>query len=167
MSVGPVVVALSGAPAGRIVDRSGAQYMTVVGLIGIATGSFALSALPATLGIPGYVVPLVIITAGYALFQTANNTVVMSDISQDQRGVISGMLNLSRNVGLITGASAMGAVFALASATSDITTAHPEAVANGMRVTFAVAGIMMLIAIAIWAGSRALAIRDVPREDAP
>jgi hypothetical protein len=58
---------------------------------------------------------------------------------QDQRGVISGMLNLSRNLGLITGASVMGAVFALASATTDITTARPEAVARGMRITFAVA----------------------------
>ncbi len=30
-----------------------------------------------------------------------------------------------------------GAVFALASATTDITTARPEAVATGMRITFA------------------------------
>mgnify|MGYP006211203185 CR=1 FL=1 len=50
-------------------------------------------------------------TIGYALFQTANNTAVMSDIATEQRGVIAGMLNLSRNLGLITGASAMGAVF--------------------------------------------------------
>ena len=49
------------------------------------------------------------------------------------------MLNLSRNLGLITGASVMGAVFALASGTSDITTASPDAVATGMRITFLVA----------------------------
>ena len=35
----------------------------------------------------------------------------------------------------------MGAVFALASATNDITTVRPEAVAIGMRITFAVAAI--------------------------
>ena len=51
-------------------------------------------------------------TAGYAIFQTANNASVMSDVRPDQRGLISGMLNLSRNLGLITGASVMGAVFA-------------------------------------------------------
>jgi len=33
------------------------------------------------------------------------------DIRPDQRDVISGMLNLSRNFGLITAASVMGAVF--------------------------------------------------------
>jgi fucose permease len=132
--------------------------MTIVGLIAIAAGCFILSMLPATLGIPGYIAPLVVITAGYALFQTANNTSVMTDIRPDQRGVISGLLNLSRNLGLITGASAMGAVFAMASA-ADITTAAPGAVANGMRITFAVAGMLMVLALAIAEGSRALARR--------
>jgi EmrB/QacA subfamily drug resistance transporter len=159
LSVGPLVAALTGVPAGRIADRFGAQRVTLVGLIGIATGSFILSMLPATLGISGYIAPIVVITAGYGLFQTANNTAVMTDILPDQRGVISGMLNLSRNLGLITGASVMGAVFALASATIDITTAHPEAVATGMRITFAVAAILIVVALAIAAGSRALATR--------
>jgi hypothetical protein len=43
----------------------------------------------------------------------------------------------------------MGIVFALGSATKDITTAHPEAVAIGMRFTFAVASILILVALAI------------------
>jgi EmrB/QacA subfamily drug resistance transporter len=154
VSVGPLVVALTGVPAGRIADRFGAGRVTIVGLIGMAAGSVILSMLPATLGIPGYIAPLVVITAGYALFQTANNTAVMTDIRPDQRGVISGMLNLSRNLGLITGASLMGAVFALASATVDITTADPEAVAGGMRITFAVAAALIVAALAIAVGAR-------------
>ena len=61
---------------------------------------------------PATSLPIVVVTAGYALFQAANNTAVMADIGPDQRGVVSGLLNLSRNLGLITGASVMGAVFA-------------------------------------------------------
>ena len=106
-----------------------------------------------TPGVSGYVAPTLVVTAGYALFQAANNTAVMTDIRPDQRGVISGMLNLSRNLGLITGASVMGAVFALASASIDITTARPEAVAAGMRTTFAVAAILVLVALAISVGT--------------
>jgi EmrB/QacA subfamily drug resistance transporter len=159
MSIGPIVAALTGVPAGRIVDRFGAQRMTIVGLIGIAAGSFILSMMPARLGISGYIAPLVVITAGYALFQAGNNTAVMRDIRQDQRGVVSGMLNLSRNLGLITGASVMGAVFALASGALDITAAHPKAVATGMRVTFGVAASLIVVALAIAVGSRALATR--------
>jgi EmrB/QacA subfamily drug resistance transporter len=161
MSVGPLVVALTGVPAGRIVDRLGAQRMTVVGLISVAAGSFLLSMIPATLGVPGYLAPIVVITAGYALFQTANNTAIMKDVLQDQRGVISGLLNLSRNLGLVTGASVMGAVFALASATTDITTARPEAVATGMQTTFAAAAALIVVALAIAVAVRVLATRPL------
>jgi EmrB/QacA subfamily drug resistance transporter len=165
LSVGPLVVALSGVPSGRIADRFGARRMTTAGLIGIATGSVMLAMLPATLGVAGYIVPIVVITVGYAVFQTANNTAVMTDIAPDQRGVVSGMLNLSRNLGLMTGASAMGAVFALASATTDITTAHPEAVATGMRISFAVAASLIVVALAIAVGSRNIAMRpSLPRD---
>ncbi len=59
------------------------------------------------------------------------------------------MLNLSRNLGLITGASVMGAVFALGSATSDTMAARPDAVAAGMRLTFAVAAALVVGAFAI------------------
>ncbi|ATU93917.1 MFS transporter [Phyllobacterium zundukense] len=159
LSAGPIAGALTGVPAGRIADRFGAGRMTVIGLGGMAAGCFTLSLMPVAFGLPGYIVPLIVITTSYALFQTANNTAVMTDISPDQRGVISGMLNLSRNLGLITGASVMGAVFALASATIDITTARPEAVATGMRITFAVAGCLIVVALVIAVGSRALATR--------
>jgi sugar phosphate permease len=81
------------------------------------------------------------------------------DVQVDQRGVVSGLLNLSRNLGGITGASVMGAVFALASGTVEIATADPTAVATGMRITFVVAGILIAVALAIAAGGRALAPR--------
>jgi EmrB/QacA subfamily drug resistance transporter len=149
LSVGPMAAALMGVPAGRITDHVGAHRLTVLGLLAIAAGSFILSILPVSFGIPGYLAPLVVVTVGYALFQTANNTAVMANVRPEQRGVISGLLSLSRNLGLITGASAMGAVFTLASGAGDITTANPHAVASGMQITFAVAGTLILVALAI------------------
>ena len=160
MSAGPLAAALAGVPAGRIADRFGAPRMALVGLIAIAAGCLALSMVPLALGIPGYIAPMVVITVGYALFMTANNTAVMADVRADQRGVISGLLNLSRNLGLITGASVMGAVFALASKAIDIAAARPEAVASGMRITFAVAAALVAVALAIGAASRVLAARQ-------
>jgi MFS family permease len=159
LSVGPLVAALTGVPAGRIADRFGAQRVAIIGLAGMAAGSLMLSMLPETLGVPGYLASLIVVTAGYALFQTANNTTVMTAIGPDQKGVVSGLLSLSRNLGLITGASAMGAVFAFASATIDVAAARPEAVATGMRITFAVAAILIAVALAIAIGSRTVAAR--------
>jgi EmrB/QacA subfamily drug resistance transporter len=154
MSVGPLTSALAGLPAGRVVDRFGARRMAVGGLAGVGAGSVLLSAIPATLGVGGYIAPIVLTTAGYALFQAANNTAVMTGIAPERRGVVSGMLNLSRNLGLVTGASVMGAVFAIASRTMDVTTAPPAAIADGMRITFALAAALIAVALVIAMGSR-------------
>lgn len=154
MSVGPLVVALSGVPIGQIVDGFGAWRITGLGLIAITAGSLMLSIIPATSGIPGYILPIVVITVGYAMFQTANNTAVMKDVRPEQRGAISGMLSLSRNLGLITGTSVMGAVFTFATGTNDITTASSENIAAGMRITFAAAAFLVTFALAIGIGSR-------------
>lgn len=152
LSVGPGVAALTAIPGGRLADRLGTQCVTTVGLIGMVIGTLTLSLLPTTFGITGYIASIVVITVGYAFFQTANNTAVMAGVSSDQRGAISGMLNLSRNLGLITGASVMGAVFAFGSASNDIATASPEAVANGMQITFAVASALLVVALSIAIG---------------
>ena len=153
MSAGPVVAALTGVPAGRLVDRFGALSMTMVGLSMMVAGCQGLSLAGASLGVVGYVVLLAVLTSGYALFQTANNTGVLRDVRPEQRGVVSGLLNLSRNLGLITGASAMGAVFALASGSSDPGSAHPANLVVGMQATFAVAAVLTAAALVIaWVG---------------
>jgi len=157
LSVGPLVAALTGVPAGRIADRLGTRRMTLVGLIGMACGCFIQVMLPMTVGISGYIAGIVVITSGYALFQTANNTAVMTSISPEHRGVISGMLNLSRNLGLITGASAMGALFAFGAGTTHLTQVPPADVAAGMRFTFAIAAGLSIVSLAIAVGSHVIA----------
>lgn len=149
LSVGPVVVALAGMPAGRLADRFGAARTTAFGLVAMACGLLLLTLSSTALGVPGYVGPVVVVTAGYALFQTSNNTLVMGGLSPAQRGVTAGMLGLARNLGLITGASAMGAVFAFASGATTLGNATPEAVAGGTRATFAVAATLVLAATVI------------------
>lgn len=156
LSVGPVISALGGVVAGRIVDRLGAGSVITVGLAAMVSGCAALVLLPWLFGVAGYVAAIAVLTPGYQLFQAANNTAVMADVSADRRGVVSGLLNLSRNLGLVTGASVMGAVFAAAVAASDMAGAAPAAVAWGMEVTFAVAGLLTVAALAIAIAGRAL-----------
>lgn len=147
MSAGPIVAALLGVPAGRWVDRFGAQRITLVGLTTMALGAGIMAMMSLNQGVFGYVAPLCLMTLGYALFQVANNTALMKHAAPEQRGVISGMINLSRNLGLITGASAMGALFLMATHTGDIKLASSHAVANGMQITYLVAGALAAFAL--------------------
>ena len=155
MSSGSVVAALTGVPAGRLVNRFGASVATLAGLALMGTGCVTLSLVGASFGVPGYVGPLVAVTSGYALFQTANTTALLRNVCLDQRGVVSGLLNLSRNLGLITGASAMGTVFALASSTGGSVPVSASSIATGMQVTFAVATALTVAALTLSWGARA------------
>jgi MFS family permease len=153
LSAGPLVAALCGVPAGRMVDRAGTARVTFAGLVLMLGGTVAMALLPASSGVPGYLAPLAILTIGYALFQAANNTALLDAAGADQRGVVASMLNLARNLGLVSGASLMGAVFAFGAAAA---TAPPDAVAAGMRRTFAVAAALLAAALLIaWRAGRA------------
>jgi MFS family permease len=147
MAVGPCVAAVTGVPAGRLTDRLGSRRMTLAGLGVLACGALLLSIAS---GLFMYLVALVILTGGYSLFQAANNTAVMSDVEGARRGTVSGLLNLSRNLGLIFGTAALGAVFAWA--TPDVTQAAAQSVAEGMHVTFGVALGLIVLASAMATG---------------
>ncbi|MHA0854992.1 MFS transporter, partial [Serratia nematodiphila] len=155
MSAGPAVAILTGIPAGYLVDRFGSQRIAQFGLTAVAAGA-ALLSLFNRWGVLGYIAPIALLTAGYALFQVANNTMLMKDLFPERRGLIAGMVNLSRNLGAITGASAMGALFYLASQQVAGTAA---AAAYGMRVTYGVAALLALAALLIAFGGRRLMLR--------
>jgi MFS family permease len=148
MSVGPGVSALTGVPAGRMVDRLGSYTVALAGLGGVVAGSLLMIALPGAFGVAGYVAGLATITAGYALFQAAGNTAVMNGATADRRGLVSALLALARNLGLVTGASLMGALFALGSGGIALFGLAPGS-ASGLQLTFAVAAVAAGTALAV------------------
>jgi MFS family permease len=141
LACGPLVAALAGVPAGRLVDRRGARAAAASGLAAMALGSGVLALVPEWIGVAGWIAPLAVLTAGYALFQAANNTAVMEAAGSTRRGVVAGLLNLARHVGLIAGSALLGAVFA----------AHPRGtaaeVAAATHATFALATLLPLLAL--------------------
>ncbi|MGV8932840.1 MAG: MFS transporter [Luteimonas sp.] len=149
MTAGPLVATLAGMPAGRGVEQYGARRMTVVGVAIMTAGCSVLAVLPVAWGVIGYVLPLATTTVGFAIFQAANNTVVVTGVDARDRGVAAGLLSLSRNLGMITGASAMGAVFSAAAGKADVAAGDGASIAIGMNVTFAAAALLAVIALAL------------------
>lgn len=147
LATGPCLSALAGLPSGRAVDRFGSGRTVLAGLALVAMGCLLLALSNTGWGVVGYMAPIAVMTSGYALFQAANNTGVMGGQAAERSGLISGLLNLSRNLGLITGAACLGTVFALATGTGDITTASPSVIAQGMHAGFLGAGIIISTAI--------------------
>ncbi len=154
MSVGPVMSALVGVPSGRVADRLGAMRAACLGLGAMMIGGVALTLAPSAWGLAAYLVPLAAVTSGYSLFQAANGSALLQASAASDRGVISGLLGVSRNIGLISGAGAMGALFAATVGSHDLASATPAAVATGMHATYAVAAVLIFLAFVFGCGRR-------------
>lgn len=149
MAAGPAVAALAGVPAGRAADRFGSRRVMRAGLLAMVAGCLAFATMPVDAGVAGYVLPLVFTTAGFATFQAANNTAVVMAMPAPQSGLVSALLTLSRNLGLVTGASAMGAVFLAGTGAAALAQADAAAIAAGTHVAFAAAGLLVALAFAL------------------
>ncbi len=141
MAIGPAVSAMVGVPSGRLIDRWGARRAMLAGLASTIVGCLLMVVLPGLAGVAGYGTALVLITAGYALFQAANNTSIMRGAPAARRGVVSALLGLARNLGLITGASAMGALYASATKGVPLLGLAGGGI-SGLQVTFALGTVL-------------------------
>ncbi|OWU67254.1 MFS transporter [Marinibacterium profundimaris] len=155
LSVGPVVAAFSGVPSGWLTDRFGARRVMLAGLVQTMFGLLCLAFLPRQFGVDGYIAALIVLTPAFQMFLAANNTAVMSGASKEQRGRLSGLLGLSRNLGLMTGASAMSTLFVAVMGTGDAAEAPVADVSRAFSMTFSAAAALALIALclALWSHS--------------
>lgn len=146
MAVAPVTSIFAGVLAGSLVDRGDAARLVPLGLGIMVIGAIALALLPSILGVFGYLVGTVTLAPGYQLFMAANNTQIMSGVSAAFRGTASGVLGLSRNLGLLAGTLVLGSLFAAIATNGDVGLSAPEQLEMGMRVTFGGAAAILAVA---------------------
>ena len=78
-------------------------------------------------------------------FQTPNTAAMIMRVEANQYGAVSDLRNLARNLGLLTGASLVGALFAAGvggAGVAGLAFAPPQAVAAGLCICFWVAAAM-------------------------
>ncbi|WP_029059370.1 MFS transporter [Stappia stellulata] len=154
MATGPAIAALAGIPAGRLTDRLGTSRVILVGLSQMVLGLIFLAFLPRFFGIGGYVAALLVLTPGFQLFLAANTTSVLLAAAPEQRGRLSGLLGLSRNLGLMTGASLMPALFVTVLGTGGAAQSSREGVAHAFSLTFTAAAGLALVTLGLALFSR-------------
>ncbi len=149
VAVGPVVAALAGVPAGRLTDRFGAKRILATGLSAMTVALICMAYLPVHIGITGYIVSLIMLTPCFQLFLTGNNTAIINAAPEDQRGIISGLMGLSRNLGFMTGASVMATIFISSLGQQDLVHATVSSVGSAFTVTLLTAAGLALVSLII------------------
>jgi EmrB/QacA subfamily drug resistance transporter len=144
IAVLPLALGIVAPIAGIAADRFGAALVTTVGLA-IATAGLVVGAVVA----PGRIVLIVVLAVaglGLGVFTPANNATVARAGRDEQAGMVSGLLNMTRGVGTSLGVALAAASFSLATAGGEgALTAH--AAVTGWHAT------MLMLAIAAGAGA--------------
>lgn len=157
MAVGPAAAALSGVPAGQLTDRFGTDRTLLAGLVLATGGLIGFALLPVRVGVAGYMMALILTTPGFQLFFAANNTAMMAEAPDAQRGMVSGLLGLSRNLGFMTGASLMPLLFASLLGEQGVTLSSTFAIGEAFSFTFLLAaGSFGLAMMAFFVGKKRL-----------
>ena len=95
--------------AGLLVERVHAGVLGGIGLFVFSVGLFSLAFLPEEISDGGILWRMALCGAGFGLFQSPNNSLIISSAPPGRSGGASGMLATARLVGQTTGAALVGA----------------------------------------------------------
>jgi len=107
----PIAMGIIAPMAGSLSDRFGTRPITVIGLIILLVGYYALSSFNAQTNTMGYLLRFLPIGIGMGVFQSPNNSAIMGTAPRGKLGIVSGMLAMNRTLGQTTGIAVFGAVF--------------------------------------------------------
>lgn len=105
MMVSPIILSVVAPMSGYISDRVGSEVLTFLGLIGTSIGLFLISTLTQYSHLGFLIVFIAIMTIGNGMFQSPNNSLVMSTVDKDKLGIAGSINALVRNLGMVFGIS--------------------------------------------------------------
>jgi MFS transporter, DHA2 family, multidrug resistance protein len=113
ITVWPLIIVVIAPIAGRLSDRHPAALLCSIGLAILTIGLAALASLPVTVSNPAIAACMAVCGIGFGLFQTPNNRMLLMGAPRERSGAASGLMTLSRTVGMTLGAAMVATLFAL------------------------------------------------------
>lgn len=145
--------------AGSLSDRLGALPVTALGLFLLLLGALSISTLQEQSSTFSYILHVLPFGLGMGIFQSPNNSAIMSLVPKERFGMASSLLSVVRTLGRSSGIALLGAlwtsrvlVYAGSSHTGDATTAPIPAQVSGFQEAFwVVAGFALLaLLLTVW-----------------
>jgi EmrB/QacA subfamily drug resistance transporter len=156
--VHPIALGIVAPFAGAVSDRWGPRNITLLGLAMLVGGIIGLTTLGPETSVMGYILRILPVGFGFGLFQSPNNTSILSSAPREHWGVASGLLSISRVFGQVAGISIFGAVWAASTlsqvpqgvnAPQDPALAPPLAQMAGLHTTLMVVTVVIIGALLI------------------
>lgn len=105
MMIYPVSIAIAGPIAGRLSDRYGSKRFAAIGITCVLISSFMIVMLKGQLSLLQIALAFILFGTGVGLATSPTNHMIMVNIPKQYAGIISGVLALLRNLGILLGST--------------------------------------------------------------
>lgn len=163
----PLLLSVAAPISGHLSDKVGSEKLTFAGLLLISLGLFCMSTLNEHSSVLLLLLFIAIMAIGNGLFQSPNNSLVMSTVPRNKLGIAGSINSLIRNVGMVCGIALSTTILygtmstKLGYRVTDYVAGKNDVFVYGMRVVYITAGCICLVgaALTFWR------MVTVPKED--
>lgn len=155
MMVFPFLMVIGSPLSGYLTDKIGPQKLVLIGLTLLSITQLLYVFMSQSSPIWYYVLATAIMGMGNALFQSPNNTIVMSSVEKENLGVAGSMNSFARNLGMVIGIALSTTILygGMSTAYGQRVTTYvndrPDIFIYGMRVTFIASLVICAFALMI------------------
>lgn len=153
MMVFPFLMVIGSPLSGYLTDKVGPEILVLVGLGMLSVTQLMYMFMQADSPLWYYVIATAIMGLGNSLFQSPNNTMVMSSVTKENLGVAGSLNSFARNLGMVIGISLATTILydAMSSKMGERVTTYianrPDVFIYGMKITFLGSFFLCLVAL--------------------
>ncbi len=151
LMVYPLLLTIAAPVSGTLSDKIGSEILTFVGLLLISFGLFLMSTLNIDSNVLIMLVFIAIMSIGMGLFQSPNNSLIMSTVSKDKLGIAGSVNALVRNLGMVCGIALATTLlytmmsFKIGERVIDYVPGRSDAFIYGMKTVYITAAIISFV----------------------
>ncbi|MBU3158720.1 MFS transporter [Clostridium frigoris] len=151
LMVSPLILSVVAPLSGHLSDKIGSEILTFIGLAINSVGLLLMSTLNEQTSLMSMVFYIAVMTIGNGLFQSPNNSLVMSTVPKDKLGIAGSINGLVRNLGMVCGIALSTALlynrmsYKIGHRVTNYIVGRNDAFIYGMRSVYIVAAIICLI----------------------
>ena len=151
LMVNSLVLAVVAPISGHLSDKIGSEVLTFIGLVLTSLGLLLMSTLNEQSSIISMVFFIVTMSIGNGLFQSPNNSLIMSTVPKNKLGIAGSINALVRNLGMVCGIALSttilysGMSYKIGHHVSDYVIGRNDALIYGMKIVYITAATICMI----------------------
>ncbi|MBU3114145.1 MFS transporter [Clostridium lacusfryxellense] len=151
LMVSPLILSVVAPISGHLSDKIGSEILTFIGLAINSVGLLLMSTLNEQTSLMSMVFYIAVMTIGNGLFQSPNNSLIMSTVPRDKLGIAGSINGLVRNLGMVCGIALSttilynGMSHKIGYRVTNYVVGRNDAFIYGMRIVYITASVICLV----------------------